>query len=113
MMKRLNRHGSIRFLFILFLLVAAAFVIISFGKPYYRYYTLKSFTHDELLMDVGEVREIRHNVRKRAEELGISLDDLHVTKNSKVVTVTAQWSEVVDFWGYYRKRINFDMKESY
>lgn len=111
----LDNRGFIKFLFTLGVLVAVVFVLLSFGKPYYRYYTLKSYTHDELLMEVGATNVIRHKVLERAAELGIPLqaDNLEVTKNAKVVTVKASWSEVVDFWGYYSKRLDFDMTEVY
>lgn len=115
MNNRFDNRGFIKFLFTLGVLVAVAFVLISFGKPYYRYYTLKSYTHDELLMEVGATNVIRRKVLERAAELGIPLQagNLEVTKNAKVVTVKASWSEVVDFWGYYSKRLDFDMKEAY
>jgi hypothetical protein len=116
MKDRLNRQGSIKVIFCLALAVAAAFVLISFGRPYFRYYTLKSYAHDELLIEVGSVGAIRQNVLKRAAELGVPLDpdNLEVTVNdSKVVTVQAKWSEVVDFWGYYTKKLDFTMNEAY
>ncbi len=113
---RLNRHGSIKVIFCLALAVAAAFVLISFGRPYYQYYTLKSYAHDELLIEVGSVDTIRQKVLQRATELGIPLDpeNLEVAANdAKVVTVKAKWSEVVDFWGYYTKKLDFTMSEAY
>lgn len=117
MKDRLNRRGYIKTLFILALIVAIAFVAISFGRPYYRYYTLRSFTHDELLMDVGAANLVRRNVLKRADQLGIPLDDnnLEVTRNDikKTVTVKAHWTEVVDFWGYYSKTLHFSIEEKY
>jgi hypothetical protein len=116
MKDRLNRQGSIKLLFSLALVVAVAFVLISFGRPYYRYYTLSSFTHDELLIEVGNIRVIRREVLKRAAELGVPIgeDDLEVKVNDhKVVTVKAKWSEVVDFWGYYTKKLDFTLDEEY
>jgi hypothetical protein len=115
MKDRLNRQGSIKVIFCLVLMVAAAFVLISFGRPYYQYYTLDHYAHDELLIEVGDVNTIRQNVLKRAAELGIPLDpdNLEVTVNSKVVTVKAKWSEVVDFWGYYTKKLDFTVNEAY
>ncbi|MEJ2695655.1 MAG: hypothetical protein P8013_03315 [Candidatus Sulfobium sp.] len=117
MKNRLDRQGSIKFFFTLAILVVGAFVLISFGKPYYRYYTLRSYAHDELLMEVGNVNTIRRKVLQRADELGIPLDadNLEVKKNrvSKVVTVKANWSEVVDFWGYYTRKLDFTLTEEY
>jgi hypothetical protein len=69
-----------------------------------------------LLIEVGSVVAIRQNVLKRAAELGVPLDpdNLEVTvDDKKVVTVKANWSEVVDFWGYYTKKLDFTMDEKY
>jgi hypothetical protein len=113
---RLNRQGSIKLLFSLALVVAVAFVLISFGRPYYRYYTLGHYTSDDLLMEVGDVPKIRQDVLKRAAELGVPLDpnNLEVTvTEAKTVKVKATWSEVVDFWGYYTKQLDFTMDEEY
>lgn len=115
MTDRLNSQGFIKMVFGLVLLVAVAFVLLSFGRPYYRYYTLRSYAHDELLIEVGNLTTIRQKVLERAAELGIPLDknNLEVTENLKIVTVKARWSEVVDFWGYYSKRLNFKINEAY
>lgn len=117
MKDRLGSRGYIKTIFGLALLVAIGFVLISFGKPYYRYYTLRSFAHDELLMDVGAANLARRNILKRAAQLGIPLNDnnLEVTRDEfkKTVTVKAHWTEVVDFWGYYKKTLHFNLKEHY
>ena len=31
----------------------------------------------------------------------------------KMIKVKATWSETVDFWGYYQKKIDFVMEEEY
>ena len=31
----------------------------------------------------------------------------------RMVNVKATWSETVDFWGYYKKTIDFVMEEDY
>ena len=31
----------------------------------------------------------------------------------KVIKVKATWSETVDFWGYYQKKLDFVMEEEY
>ena len=50
---------------------------------------------------------------KDAEELHVPLDekDLEVAKVEKMIKVKATWSETVDFWGYYQKKIDFVMEE--
>lgn len=117
MKDRLNGRGNIQAILVIALLVAVVFVLISYARPYYRYYTLKSFTHDELLMDVGAVNLIRQNVLRRAAQLGVPLaaDNLDVNKDmvNKVITVKAHWTEDVDFWGYYNTKLHFDFEEKY
>ncbi len=65
-------------------MLAIVFVGISFGKPYYRYYTLSSHTRDFLKTDVGNIDAIRKNVMKDAAELKVPLDE----KNLDVVIGT-------------------------
>jgi hypothetical protein len=108
-------RGFVKLIFILAIFVALVFVGFSFGKPYYRYYTLRSFTHDMLEEQVGNAPTIREKVLADAVELNIPLKegDLKVTQGEKSIKVRATWSEVVDFWGYYRKQLDFAMDEEY
>ena len=114
-MKNIGDRGSIKGLFCLSVLVAIVFVGISFAKPYYRYYTLGSHTRDFLKSDIGTIDSIRKNIMDNAEELKVPLDeeDLDVAIVNKMVKVKATWSETVDFWGYYQKKIDFVMEEEY
>ena len=57
------------------LLVAIVFVGVSFGKPYYRYYSLDSHTRDFLKSDVYNVETIRQNIMDDAAELKVPLDE--------------------------------------
>ena len=52
---------------------------------------------------------------KDAEELGVPVadSDLSVTMNMKVVRVKGTWSETVDLYGFYQKRLDFVMEEEY
>ena len=88
---------------------------LSFGKPYYRYYTLSSRTKDFLKGDTYDVEGIRKNILENAADLHVPLDekDLDVTIKLKIVRVRATWSETVDFWGYYQKQLDFAMDEEY
>jgi hypothetical protein len=115
MMKKVGDRGSVKGFFCLFILVAVVFVGISFSKPYYRYYTLGSHTRDFLKSDVGVIEVIRKNIMANAAELNVPLDekDLEVVVDRKIIKVRATWSETVDFWGYYQKKIDFVMEEEY
>ena len=115
MMKNIGDRGSVKGFFWLFILVAIVFVGISFSKPYYRYYTLGSHTRDFLKTEIGNIDKIRQNVMSDAEELKVPLDeeDLDVVKEGKIIKIKATWSETVDFWGYYQKKIDFVMEEEY
>lgn len=109
----IGRGGFIKVIFYLALAVAIGFVGISFGKPYYRYNTLCSHTRDMLVSESDDVVAIKKKVLNDAEELNIPLSDENVDVSinaSKVVKVRATWSEVVDFWGYYQKRLDFTMQ---
>jgi hypothetical protein len=115
MMKKLGNRGSIKGFFWLFVLVAIVFVGISFSKPYYRYYLLGSHTRDFLKTDIGDINAIRKNIMDNAAELNAPLDenDLEVVLERKIIKVRATWSETVDFWGYYQKKLDFVMEEEY
>jgi Tfp pilus assembly major pilin PilA len=110
-----GNRGFVKLIFILAIFVALVFVGISFGRPYYRYYTLRSYTNDMLEEQVGGVQTIREKVLSDAVELNIPLkeSDLEVTQDGKRIKVKATWSEVVDFWGYYQKQLDFTLVEEY
>lgn len=112
---KIGEEGLIRGLLLLALLVAIAFVGISFGKPYYRYLVLSSHTRDILKEEIGNVDIIKEKIMADAKELNVPLqeDDLDVRIENKMVKVDAHWSEVVDFWGYYRKKLDFAVHEEY
>ncbi|MFZ2197858.1 MAG: hypothetical protein WAV13_09010, partial [Thermodesulfovibrionales bacterium] len=111
MMKKMGERGFFKGFFLLFVLVAVVYVGISFGKPYYRYHTLSSNTDDFLKTDIGNIEAIRKKVMKDAEELKVPLNEKNreVVIEQKIVKVKATWSETVDFWGYYQKKIDFVM----
>jgi hypothetical protein len=111
----IGSRGFVKLIFILAIFVSLVFVGFSFGRPYYRYYTLRSFTHDMLEEEIGGVQQIREKVLADAVELKIPLkeENLEVTQEGNKIKVKATWSEVVDFWGYYRKRLDFALSEEY
>jgi len=115
MKDKIGDKGFIKGFFTILLLVAVVFVLISFGKPYLRYYTLGSQTRDILKMETGNIDIIRVKIKEAAKELNIPLKDkdLEVTLDQKTIRVKATWSETVDFWGYYRKKLDFTMNEEY
>jgi len=115
MRQKLGNRGLVKGLLMLGVLAAIVFVGISFGKPYYRYYTLSSHTRDFLKSDTFNAKVIRENILADAEEVKVPLadEDLEVTVDKKNVKVRATWSETVDFWGYYQKTFDFVMEEDY
>jgi hypothetical protein len=112
---KIGNEGFIRGLLLLALVVAVAFVGISFGKPYYRYLVLGSQTRDILKEEIGNTDMIKEKIMAAAKELNVPLqdDDLEVSIDKKVVKADAHWSEVVDFWGYYEKKLDFTIHEEY
>ncbi len=113
----LGSRGSVKSIFVLAVLVALVYVGISFGRPYYRFIAFRSDTTDTLEEDFGDqdLKTIREKVLADASSLKVPLneEDLEVTKDDKRVRVRATWSEVVDFWGYYRKQLDFAIDEEY
>jgi hypothetical protein len=111
----IGSRGFVKLIFVLAIFICLVFVGFSFGRPYYRYYTLRSFTHDMLLEEIGGVPQIREKVLADAVELNIPLKEgnLEVAQEGNKIKVKATWSEVVDFWGYYRKQLDFNMDVEY
>ncbi len=111
----LGKQGFIKGIFSLLILVALVVVGLGFAKPYYRYYTLGSHTRDILRTEIGNLETIKEKILEDAKELNIPLSKnaVEVTLVQKVVKVNARWSETVDFWGYYQRKLDFEMKEEY
>src|SRR5512140_2748204 len=106
MRKKIGNQGFVKVVIILLLVAGLGFVGMSFGKPYYRFNTLRSHSKDILMEEEGHLDVIRAKIMKTAEELQVPLDekDLEVTMTpTKVTKVKATWSEVVDLHGYYQK----------
>ena len=114
-MKKIGERGFVKGVVGLCILVAIVFVMISFGKPYYRYYELGSHTRDFLKTDIGDINAIRKDIIDNAAELKVPLNekDLEVRIVEKMIKVKATWSETVDFWGFYQKKFDFVMEEEY
>jgi hypothetical protein len=112
---RKDNYGYVKGFFILLLLAAIVFVLISLGKPYFRYYQLGSHTRDVLKSEIGNLDIIREKIMQEANELKIPLEEenLEVILDNKIIRVNAAWSETVDFRGYYQKKFDFNMKEEY
>ncbi len=115
-MRRLGERGFIKTFLLLVVLAAAAYVGIEFGKPYYRYNTLRSHTKDLLSTELSNVDMLKQKIMADAAELNVPLkeENLSVVMEGKIIKVKATWSETVDiFWGYYQKQLDFDMQTEY
>lgn len=113
-----KNQGLVKGVLILLLLVAVAAAGFLYGKPYYRYMTLRSQTKNILMLETGNLQSIKMEIMQTAKDLNVPLKahNLKVSKspvNKKVVKVNAQWSETVDFWGYYQKQLDFTMSVEY
>jgi len=116
MKRALREKGFIKVFLALAVFASLVFAGISFGTPYYRYFTLSARTADILKGEVGSnMQYIRDKVVEMANELNIPLDAgyLVVTYDAayKKTVVHATWSETVDILGFYQHQIDFDMKE--
>jgi hypothetical protein len=118
MRERYGEKGFIKGLFLLLLFAGVAVVLVVVAKPYIRYNTLRSHTKDILMMELGNIEQIKQKIMADAVELHVPLqeENLSVTQQGeqgKVIRVKANWSETVDFWGYYQKRFDFSIDEEY
>jgi hypothetical protein len=110
-------RGYVKLIITLLLVAGIGFIGITFAKPYYRFITLRSHTKDILTSELGSVELIRKGIMEEAADLNVPLEpenlEVHLNTRTKVITVKATWSEVVDLWGYYQKQIDFDMETDY
>ena len=115
MKERIGEKGLIKGIFIIVVLVAVAFLLMSYGKPYYRSYVLGSHTRDILKSEIGNITTIKTKIMEEAQELNVPLeeDNLEVVLDKKIIRVSASWTDTVDFWGYYETKIDFSMNEEY
>lgn len=115
-MKYANQNqGLVKGIIIILLISAFSFVGYLSVKPFYRYMTLQSLTKDILMMELGNLEAIKKDIMQTAKDLNVPLhaNNLKVYMHKKVVKVNAQWSETVDYWGYYQKRFDFTMDVEY
>ena len=108
----LSEQGFIKGILWLLILVAIVYIGISFGKPYYRYNTLRSHTKDILSSELGQVKLIKEQILAEAVELKVPLSEEHLDvsiNGNKIVKVKGTWSETVNFWDYYSKKIDFEL----
>lgn len=116
MRKELHERGFIKVFLVLAILALLVFAGISFGTPYYRYFTLSARTADILKGEVGSNTQFVHGkVVELASDLNIPLgsEDVSVSHDGRhnKITVKATWTETVDLLGLYSHELNFDMKE--
>lgn len=111
-----GRQGFVKGLFLLVFIAALVYAGIAIGKPYYRYNTLRSHTKDLLQMElITNIDTLTRRIMEDATELKIPLEEKNIDVKvvNKIITVKARWYEIVDFLGYYQKRIDFVMEVEY
>ena len=115
MNKRIGEKGLVKGIFTILVLVFVAFLLISYGKPYYRSYVLGSHTRDILRSEIGTLDTIKTTIMEEAKELNVPLNEenLEVVRDIRVIKVNASWTDTVDFWGYYETKLDFSMNEEY
>ena len=117
MKEDMGSRGFVKFIITVLLVIGIAFVGMTFAKPYYRFITFRSHTKDILMSELGSVELIRKGIMEEADALNVPLDgenlEVNLNTRTKVIKVQATWSETVDFWGYYQKQIDFEMKTEY
>ena len=118
MKSSLGNQGFIKGFLMLVVIVAVVFVGSKFIGPYYRHYQFGSQTRDYLrLLTTTNTEAIKKNIMELSNESGVLLsgNSLNVRYDiqSKTVSVRVEWSEVVDFWGHYQQRLDFELKEDY
>jgi hypothetical protein len=104
-----NEKGFIKFIFITAVLAFLIYAGVQFGMPFYRYEAFKSDVKEMARITLGDVNRTKTDILERAKELNIPLDkdDLVVSRSGNTVLVKAAWSETVDMFGFYQKKLDF------
>ena len=108
---RLDNQGFIKGVFTVSLIGLMIFIIISFAMPYYRHNILTSYSTSIVEADLGNIQKIRERVMASASEMKVPLNEenLIVESYDGKIALQASWTEVVDFWGYYQKKLYFNI----
>ena len=104
----LNNNGSGK-IFYLILTFLFLLLVITCGRPYYRYYAFSWFTDSTLKINAGNEGVIRQKIKDYAVKKGIPLknESLSVYRYNAKVKVKISWSDEIDLYGYYKKPLTF------
>ena len=109
-----NSQGTSKWFSIL-LIALVVIVAVQFAKPYYRYYMLLIHTKSTIKIQSTNTKIIREKIISYADMKNIPLreENLSVNIEHMTVTVSAEWSDMIDLYGYYQKRVDFVIDEEF
>ncbi len=89
--------------------IAALYAGSQYGMPYFRYYRLKSDVSEIVRFPGYSAADIKARILEKAAEDGVTLDpdDVYVQVYGQHFDAQASWSEEVDLFGRYKRRLNF------
>ena len=104
-----NEHGFIKFILIIGIFVVCVYSGIKFGIPFYKYSALKADVKAFARISLGNTEKTREQIFERAQELKvpINIEHIKVAKTETGVRVQTAWSETVDLFSLYQKRLRF------
>ncbi|MBI5187746.1 MAG: hypothetical protein HZA07_01550 [Nitrospirae bacterium] len=114
----MNERGLVKLLVILAILIGFGYTGASFGKPYFKYFRFRADAKEILSMGLDEDK-LRAKLLNLAIDLKIPLrqDNIFIEKRTAIeekvyiMKVKARWSEKVDLFGLYQKRLEFKLEE--
>lgn len=99
----------IKGLFVLALLALGIYITVQFVGPYYRELTFKSDVGEILKFESHDTDEVTAKILNKARELQVPLDEqnLSVSLQDGQYRAQANWSETVNLFNQYKKKLDF------
>lgn len=109
-----NCQGASKWISIL-LIALFVLVAVQLAKPYYRYYNFLVYAKNTMKIQSSNSGTISSELISYAKIKNIPLreENLSVDIENMRVSVYAKWSDMIDVYGYYQKRVEFVIDEKY
>jgi hypothetical protein len=100
---------SIKLLLFFGVLGVFVYACFQFAMPYYKHFRFKSDAEFVVKFNVRDEEEMLHRLVDKAEEVGLYIpEDDFVLERTKVgYNMEVSWSNTVDLFGLYRKKLDF------
>lgn len=106
-----GKDGFVKPLIILFIIAAAIYSGVQYGMPYYRHSAFRSDVKDIARIEFSDPKRLRAQVYEAAVSYKIPVqeNDIVVTAEEKTYRVKVSWTDTVNIFGIYQKKLDFNI----